>query len=660
MFVPSLILLTAGALMLLSVFASKVSDRYGVPALIFFLGIGMLAGSDGPGGIQFDNTWAANMVGTVALAFILFSGGLDTDWRAMRPVLGRGAVLSSLGVVATAALVGLFSWAVLGFPLPVGMLLGAIISSTDAAAVFSILRGRGVALKGNLRPLLELESGSNDPMAVFLTLGMTRILAEPGIEWTHLATAFLMNMSLGAAVGLVIGAGAGWLFNRIRLENAGLYPVFGMSLVLLTFGASEQVGGNGFLAVYLCGIMMNRSDFAYKRTVAKFHDGVAWLMQILMFLVLGLLVYPSHLPGVAFKALLFSLFLMAVARPAAVALGLWGSAFSLRERAMVAWTGLRGAVPIVLATFPLMAGFEGSAMVFNMVFFTVLTSVLVQGTLLMPVARWLGVDEPLSPRPVYSLEIERSGQMQGETREIEILPNMAVVGKAIADLDIPDDVIILLIGRGSDFLVPRGQTRLRPHDTLLLLGKGPTVRGAIETILSPAPVARVVNLPVDPLATLPLSTEEKYISKQVVVVGYGRVGRRVCDALAARGIPFVVAEQTRELVEELRGRGIPAVSGDASTAMALAQAHVARAAALVITVQDAMKARQMVDIAMALNPDITIMARAASGMEVTLLAQGQKGKIFIAEHELADGMARSVLQCMRAGVSDGENSAQKG
>lgn len=643
---PSIILLTAGVLVLASVLASRISDRFGVPVLLLFLGIGMLAGSDGPGGIRFDNVWAANVVGTFALAFILFAGGLDTNWRIIRPVAARGAVLSTLGVTMTALLVGLFSWGVIGFNLSMGLLVGAIISSTDAAAVFAILRARGVGLRGNLKPLLELESGSNDPMAIFLTMGMTQVLTVPGFGWPQLLPAFLLNMSCGVVMGLASGKIAGALFNRIHLDNEGLYPILSMSLVVLTFGTTEFWGGNGFLAVYLCGILMNGSDFAHKRAVTRFHDGLAWLMQILLFLALGLLVSPSQLPAIALEALAIVAFLMLVARPAAVAIGLWGSAFSRREQALVAWTGLRGAVPIVLATVPLTAGYENSNTVFNVVFFTVLTSVLIQGTLLMPVARWLKVDEPMASRPRFSIAIERAGQAQGETREVEIQPNMAAVGRAISDLGIPPDVLILLIGRGDGSVVPRGNTRIEPYDTLLLLGSPAALRKAEAAVLSPPKRAREMEALDDPLATLPMSTEEKYLAKQVVVVGYGRVGRRVCDTLEARSVPFVVADQNREIVEQLRARNIPAVAGDASDPLVLTQAHIARAAILVIATPDTLKAGKMIEIAQTLNPGIETMVRTQSEMEANLLDKGQKGRVFLAEHELADNIVRHVLSRM--------------
>lgn len=630
--------------MYISVLASHVSDKFGVPALIAFLAIGMLAGSDGPGGIRFDNAEAANLLGTMALAFILFSGGLDTNWRVVRTVLLRGLVLSTVGVAITAGLLGVFAWLVLGLDPVVAFLLGAIVSSTDAAAVFSVLRRRGVSLKGQLKPLLEFESGSNDPMAVFLTVSMTQLLTEPTFTWTSLIPAFLVNMVGGVVVGLAAGKFAKTVFNRIRLDYEGLYPVLSTSTVLLTFGLAEYLGCNGFLAVYVCGIMLNASDFAYQRYVVKFHDGTAWLMQIILFVVLGLLVFPTQLPSIAPTALAAALFLMFVARPVAVTIGLWGSQFSVAERVLTAWTGLRGAVPIVLATFPLMAGYEGSDTLFHMVFFIVVTSVLCQGTLLMPLARRLKVDEPLPRRPRFSFDLQRGGEAQGDTREIEVLPNTAAVGRTIADLDIPPSVLVLLIGRGNGFVIPRGQTRIEAYDTLLLLGDPPGLREAGDAVLSPEPRRRHRQVSEDPLAVLPQSTDRKYLSKQIVVVGYGRIGRRVCDDLAAKGVPFVVVDQNREIVEGLRGRGIPAVLGDGCTAMALAQAHIVRAAMLIIATPDTLKVRQMAEIATMLNPGVQIVIRADSEMEANLLKREKVGAVFLAEDELARSIAEYALQ----------------
>jgi cell volume regulation protein A len=463
-----------------------------VPTLLMFLAVGMLAGSDGIGGIYFDSAATANFIGVFALAYILFSGGLDTKWPSVRPVLRPALILSTIGVAVTAGLTGLFAWVILDLSLLDGLLLGAIVSSTDAAAVFSIMRSGGVGLKGRLKPLLELESGSNDPMAVFLTTAILGLILHPENSWITLLPAFLLRMTCGALAGAATGWLAARLLNRVRLEHEGLYPVLSMSVVLLVYGLAELLHGNGFLAVYTCGIVLGNQDFMYKHYLTKFHDGLGWLMQIILFLTLGLLVFPSRLPTVALPAIAIALFLIFIARPAAVYLGLWRSGFGGREKTLVAWTGLRGAVPIVLATFPLMAGYERSDLIFNLVFFIVLCSVLVQGKTLMPVARLLKVDEPLVARPRYPLEFEKRQGLQSETREIDIPPEAAVVGARIADIGLPPDALILLIRRGQHFIVPKGKTQIEAFDTLMLIAETETLK-QVKTIL-------LATLPADPSA----------------------------------------------------------------------------------------------------------------------------------------------------------------
>lgn len=479
------VVLAVGLLILVSVLANRISDRLGVPTLLVFLGVGMLAGSDGLGGIYFDDPASANLIGVFALAFILFSGGLDTDWRRVRTVAGRAAGLATVGVMITAGIVGLFACLVLDFSVIEGLLLGAIVSSTDAAAVFSVLRSRGVGLKGHIGPLLELESGSNDPMAVLLTIGLIQIIT--GQEISVLATVGLFVVSLvgGLAVGLALGYLASQLLNRLRLEYEGLYPVLSMSLVLVIFGLAETLKCNGFLAVYVAGIVLGSRDVRLKRFLTKFHDGLGWLMQILLFLTLGLLVFPSQLPDVALPASLVALVLMFVARPLAVYLMLLKSRFTWAERTLVAWTGLRGAVPIVLATYPFLAGFEKSGMLFDIVFFVVLLSALLQGKTLMIVARWLKVDEPLVARPKNPIEFEKREGVRSESREIEIPAEAAVVDSPVSSLGLPSGVLIVIIRRDDAFLVPRGDTCVKAFDTLTLLGDLEPLARAEEILLRP-------------------------------------------------------------------------------------------------------------------------------------------------------------------------------
>lgn len=476
------LLLGAAALLLVSILASKASGKLGVPALVLFLVIGMLAGSDGPGGIYFDDPWLAQALGVVALVFILFAGGLDTEWQRIRPVLAHGMALSTLGVLLTALLMGGFAVLVLGFTPLQGLLLGAIVSSTDAAAVFAVLRARSVRLRDPLEPLLELESGSNDPMAVFLTVALTGLLAMPDAQPWRVIPTFILQMVLGAALGYGMGRAMTWIVNHVRLQVEGLYPVLTVALTLLTYAGTAALGGNGFLAVYLVGLMMARSDFIHKRSLLRFHDGLAWLMQIAMFLVLGLLVFPSRLPAVAGVALLAALFLMVVARPIGVFVTLLPFRLPARDQAMVAWVGLRGAVPIILATFPRLAGLPQADLIFDIIFFVVLTSVLIQGTTITLVARWLKVTAKLTRPPRPTLELTSDQPLTSALTELIIPQDSTAIGRQILELGLPKGALIVLIGRAGEHIVPDGNSILEPCDHLLILADKDVLAAARQSL----------------------------------------------------------------------------------------------------------------------------------------------------------------------------------
>ena len=464
-----LLMLAGSILLLLAILASKVSSRLGIPALVLFLVVGMLAGSEGPGRIFFDNPLQVQSLGVIALAYILFAGGLDTDWRSIKPVVREGLALSTLGVGITALLVGWFVHAALDFSWLEGLLLGAIVSSTDAAAVFAVLRSRNVNLRGELKPLLELESGSNDPMAVFLTTGMIMLLTDPTAGIGSLLPLVVWQMSFGAGLGYLIGRGAVILINRLRLDYEGLYSVLTMTLVPLIYGLASLAKSNGFLAVYVAGMVMGNSAFVQKKSLLRFHDGLAWLMQIVMFLILGLQVFPSHLVPVISAGLAVAAFLMLVARPASVFLGLSLSRLTLREKGLVSWVGLRGAVPIVLATFPLLAGIAKADMIFNLVFFIVLTSALLQGSSIPLVARWLKLEAPppaVSP-PFAALEGEPVAY--GALHTVTVAADSAAVGKQLVDLKLPRGVLVVYIQRDNDYVVPGGSTMVGAGDRLHLL-----------------------------------------------------------------------------------------------------------------------------------------------------------------------------------------------
>lgn len=466
------ILVVASLIFILSVIASKASGRLGVPALLLFLAIGMLAGEEGPGGIAFDDPWLAQTLGIIALGYILFAAGLETEWNRIRRVLRAGVALSTGSVLVTALLLGWFASLVLPLTLLQGLLLGAIVSSTDAAAVFAVLRSRNVSLRGRLRDVLELEAGSNDPMAVFLTMAFISLLMGPDDSPWQLVPWFVVQMGLGAGLGYVLGRSGALLVNRVRLEYEGLYPVLTAALVLLTYGATALLGGNGFLAVYVCGLVMGNSDLVHKRSLRVFHDGIAWMMQIAMFLALGLLVTPSQLVPVAGIGLLLSAFLMLVARPASVLLMLARSRFRWSQKAVLSWVGLRGAVPIILATFPLLAGVPQADVLFHLVFFIVITSVLLQGTTITPVAKWMKEAGPLRRRSRYPLEMVAGGaNIRSDLVEFELPPNSKAVGRQIVNLGLPKGALIVLMRREDELIVPTGSTVIQAGDTMLVLAE---------------------------------------------------------------------------------------------------------------------------------------------------------------------------------------------
>ncbi|MCE5187032.1 MAG: potassium/proton antiporter [Planctomycetaceae bacterium] len=466
------IFLAIALLLLISVIASKASEWLGVPALLVFLGIGMLAGSEGPGGIWFDNRPLAQMLGTLALAYILFSGGLDTNWKTVRPVLKPAVTLATVGVFLTAVLVAVFAVLFLDFSWLEGLLLGSVMSSTDAAAVFAILRSRSISLKGRLQPLLELESGSNDPMAVFLTVTMIGLLKNPDLPWWTALSSFVWQMVLGGMLGFLFGKIIIFLINRVRLEYEGLYPVLTLSMVLMAYGFTDMLGGNGFLAIYIAGVCLGNETFLHKRSLLRFHGGIAWLMQIAMFLTLGLLVFPSHLVPVIGSGLLLALFLMLIARPAAVLVCMVGSDFNWREKILISWVGLRGAVPIVMATFPMMAGIERSEEIFNLVFFIVIASVLLQGKFLPFLARLLKLDNPADRQCRPPLEFERTEPgIRADMIELTIAPASQAVGKRLLELHLPHGVLIALIRREGEYFIPDGGATLQPRDRVLVLGE---------------------------------------------------------------------------------------------------------------------------------------------------------------------------------------------
>ncbi|MEI7528053.1 MAG: potassium/proton antiporter [Elusimicrobiota bacterium] len=472
-------LIPAAALLIaVSVLASKASTKIGLPALLIFIVMGMLAGSEGLGGVYFDNAPLAKAAGVLALSIILFAGGLGTDIKAVKPVVKEGLALAVAGTVFTALVAGLFAHFALGFSLPAGLLLGSVLSSTDAAAVFAALRGRSANIRPGLRGLLELESGSNDPTAVFLTVGMIGVISASGAGYFLLLPAFVLEMSIGLAAGWLMARLMLYAINRLDLDYEGLYSVFTLALVLLTYYATALLKGNGFLAVYVAGLVMAGRGFLHKKPLLYFHEGIAWLMQIAMFLALGLLVYPSRLAPVAWKGLAISFVLIFVARPLAVFVSLAPFRLGFREKLFISWVGLRGAAPIVLATFPLIAGVKGSDLIFNIVFFCVLTSALLQGTTIAYAARLLGLAVPAAEARVAPIALEDGYDINAQMTEFIVQPGSRAAGRKLFEVGVPKEALIVLIFRDSKYLIPSGETEMLKGDILISLGD----QASLETL----------------------------------------------------------------------------------------------------------------------------------------------------------------------------------
>lgn len=462
-------LLISSILILISIIIAKFSHNLGIPTLLLFIGVGMLAGSDGIGGIEFDDPNIAQTVGVIALIFILFAGGLGTNWNSVRPVLWDALSLSTIGVLLTALIVGLLAHLVLDLSLMECFLIGAIISSTDAAAVFAVLGAKNVSLKNRLKPLLELESGSNDPMAVFLTLGLIQLNINPGTSLIDLIKLFVLQMGLGALLGFSLGKLFNLLINYLRIPYEGVYSVFLLAFASLIYSITALLNGSGFLAVYIAGIIIGNHEFVYKKALTRFFDSLAWLSQICVFLILGLLVFPSQLIKVTAAGLLLSFFLIVIARPVSVFLSMIISKYGWREKLFISWVGLRGAVPIILATFPFMYRVPNAGYFFSLIFFIVLTSALLQGWTLNQAARLLKVDTPARKMPSSPIEFSSVDGINAELVDFYVFEKSKNVGRSIVELGLPHDSLIVLINRNENYIVPSGGTIVEQGDILLTM-----------------------------------------------------------------------------------------------------------------------------------------------------------------------------------------------
>lgn len=494
MFVIDGLILVCGVLILLGIASSKVSARLGVPVLVLFLLLGMLAGSEGLGGIRFDDYSLAHAIGTVALVLILFDGGLGTSLEAVRQVWKPALALATLGVLVTSVLTGLAAMWVLGFSWWEGLLLGSIVGSTDAAAVFAVLRTGGISLPHKLVSTIEIESGSNDPMAIFMTIGCIEILTGDREFGWGLVGMFIQEMGIGAIVGIGVGLVAVRIVNSISLAAAGLYPVLVTAMCLLVFGLTAWLGGSGFLAVYLTGIVMGNTRLVFQRGILLFHDAIAWLAQIVMFVVLGLLSYPSRLLEVGLHGLLIGAVLIVLARPLAVCLSLVAMRFNWRELVFISWGGLKGAVPITLATFPLLLGAPQALLIFDVTFFVVVLSALVQGWSLPMAARLLKLEVPSAPSPPVTLEISSLRNVDSDIVDYSVTADSRAAGRLVRELALPGGVVIALIARNDEIIPPQGNTTIQAGDHVILVLQKQT-RPIVDRIFSSHSSDTTIKLP---------------------------------------------------------------------------------------------------------------------------------------------------------------------
>lgn len=472
------ILLIGSILLFVSILVGKTGYRFGVPALLLFLVVGMLFGSDGLG-MQFHNAKEAQFIGMVALSIILFSGGMDTKFKEIKPILAQGIVLSTAGVLLTAFFTGLFiwwlsgmSWTNIQLPLITSLLLAATMSSTDSASVFAILRSQKMNLKHNLRPMLELESGSNDPMAYMLTIVLIQFILSSGMGAVSILMSFIIQFIVGAAAGYLLGKIAILMLNKLNIDNQALYPILLLSFVFFTFSLTDLLKGNGYLAVYIAGMMVGNNKIMYRKEIYTFMDGLTWLFQIIMFLCLGLLVNPHEMLEIAVVALLIGVFMIVIGRPLSVFLCLlpFGNRVKLKSRLFISWVGLRGAVPIIFATYPVVAGVPGAHSIFNIVFFITIVSLVVQGTTVSWVARLLGLSIPLE-KTGNDFGVELPDEIDSDLRDVTVTEEILKKGETLKDMNLPQGTLVMIVKRGDEYLIPNGTLKLRVGDKLLLISE---------------------------------------------------------------------------------------------------------------------------------------------------------------------------------------------
>lgn len=470
-------ILIASVLLFFSLIAGKTGYRFGVPTLLLFLLIGMIAGSGGLG-LQFSSPKLAQYIGVIALNIILFSGGLDTRVSELRPIARQGIVLATVGVLLTALITGLFIYWLTNsilqsvtFSLLESLLLAGIMSSTDSASVFSILRSKNLSLKENVRPLLELESGSNDPMAFMITIVLLQLISAPEISGWMVLLQFLQQLLFGAGAGYLLGRFSVKLINKIGLDNDALYSVLMLTIMFFIYGFTATIGGNGYLAVYIGGLIIGNHKVVHRRSTMKFFDGLTWLFQIIMFLALGLLVEPRELLPIAGVGIIVGLFMILVSRPLTVFMSFAPFRhISLRAKLFTSWVGLRGAVPIIFATYPWISEVPHAKIMFNIVFFITVLSLMLQGTTVSLMAKWLGLSKESTKRPkMKEFDVEFSDDIKSATCEITVNKEMLKQGHNLLNINLPEHTLVVMVKRHERYFIPRGTTHLEEGDSLLVI-----------------------------------------------------------------------------------------------------------------------------------------------------------------------------------------------
>ena len=472
------ILLIGAILIFCAIMISKTGYRFGIPTLLLFLLVGMGFGTDGLG-LEFNSAKDAQFIGMIALSIILFTGGMDTKLRDIKPVMAQGMILSTVGVLLTTLLTGGFIFWLSGFssmniamPILTSLLLAATMSSTDSASVFNLLRSQRMNLKENLKPMLELESGSNDPMAYMLTIALIQVIASgSGFDIGLLVKDLLVQFFVGGVMGYAFGRLAVWLINKVNLSNSSLYPILLLSLVFITFTITDLLHGNGYLAVYILGVIVGNARLVFRKEINTFMNGLTWFSQIVMFLSLGLLVNPHEMLGVSVCAMLIGLFMIFVARPLTVMLCLLPfRQMTFKAKCFVSWVGLRGAVPIIFATYPVVSEIPGSQVIFNIVFFITLLSLIFQGMTIAPVAKWLGLALP-EEKEGNEFGVEIPEEIDSQLTDVTLTPEMLEDGNRLMDMNIAPGTLVMLVKRGSEFMIPNGRMELKVGDKLLYISE---------------------------------------------------------------------------------------------------------------------------------------------------------------------------------------------